>query len=429
MIKDWLKNQLTPEKRNAGLWPDFADALQALYEEQVEPLLKRVSDRKSFFTMHPDDLDTRISEYGQFFIIGDTNKASRPILLAQRLDEVHFKGTDRPIVATFWREFGNLPVSWEPLYAPVDQERFPYGYFFTTASGVEIAKGSYGEFFLTSRGTINVDLNKLYEIYGYAEQDKLVRRLMSDVDRIVKPLLPLEMVFDGITLRLDFQLQEAQDTLQLARVESSGIRPFLFKPVREQVKLQKTDVSYVAGKVASQSRALTPYSLSHDAMPLDAWRLDLNMLIPPVITGSGATDGRLREDGDRVLLDTLGMWGCVIEFVTGDVQRFAFPGWTPSVAVPFPIAQIRKVSYTSEHDAVALVADTQSGVDHVTMPAGHTSWASQTAEPKEQVSRTANIETLKAEMQPGGQGIQSEDAVLDRLPLDAWILDQEIPKS
>jgi len=152
-------------------------------------------------------------------------------------------------------------------------------------------------------------------------------------------------------------------------------------------------------------------------------------LIPPVITGSGAADGRLREDGDRVLLDTLGMWGCVIEFVTGDVQRFAFPGWTASVAVPFPIAQIRKVSYTSERDAVALVAGTQSGEDHVTMPAGNTSWASQTAEPEEQVSRTANIETLKADMQQGGQGIKPADAVLDRLPLDAWILDQEIPKS
>ncbi|SQA80843.1 Uncharacterised protein [Citrobacter freundii] len=43
--------------------------------------------------------------------------------------------------------------------------------FLQTENGVKIAQESYGEFFLTSRGTINVDLNKLYEIYGYEEQD------------------------------------------------------------------------------------------------------------------------------------------------------------------------------------------------------------------------------------------------------------------
>ncbi|SQA80844.1 Uncharacterised protein [Citrobacter freundii] len=67
MIKDWLKKQLIPEKQKTGLWPDFADAVQVVYEEQVKPLLSRLSDRKSFFTMHPEDMDTRISEYGRFF--------------------------------------------------------------------------------------------------------------------------------------------------------------------------------------------------------------------------------------------------------------------------------------------------------------------------------------------------------------------------
>lgn len=47
------------------------------------------------------------------------------MLLAQRLDEVHFKGTILPIEQTFWREFGCIPVSWEPLYAPVNIENTP----------------------------------------------------------------------------------------------------------------------------------------------------------------------------------------------------------------------------------------------------------------------------------------------------------------
>ncbi|MDM2912964.1 phage tail protein [Citrobacter sp. Cpo035] len=278
MIKDWLKKQLIPEKQETGLWPDFADAVQVVYEAQVKPLLSRLSDRKSFFTMHPEDMDTRISEYGRFFVMGETDKVSRPILLAQRLDEVHFKGTDRPIVSTFWREFGNLPVNWEPLYAPLDQERFPYGTFFTTENGVKIAQESYGDFFLTSRGTINVDLNKLYEIYGYEEQDELIKRLIKDVDRIVAPLLPLETVFDGISLRLDFWLEEAEEVMKYASATVGSSCAFLFQPFRESIELQHVEVSYDAGEITPQTCSQDPIYLRLDTMPVDAWPLDLHIL-------------------------------------------------------------------------------------------------------------------------------------------------------
>ncbi|MDW2645993.1 phage tail protein [Citrobacter sp. HN-141] len=278
MIKDWLKKQLIPEKQETGLWPDFADAVQVVYEDEVKPLLSRLSDRKSFFTMHSEDLDTRISEYGRFFVMGETDKASRPILLAQRLDEVHFKGTDRPIISTFWREFGNLPVNWEPLYAPLDQERFPYGTFFTTENGVKVAQESYGDFFLTSRGTINVDLNKLYEIYGYEEQDKLIKRLIKDVDRIVAPLLPLETVFDGISLRLDFWLEEAEEVMKYASATVGSSRAFLFQPFRESIELQYVEASYDAGEITPQTCSQDSIYLRLDTMPVDAWPLDLHIL-------------------------------------------------------------------------------------------------------------------------------------------------------
>jgi len=279
VIKDWIKNHLIPEKRESGLWPGFADSLQTVYEEQVEPLLNRLSARKSFFTMHPDDLDTRIGEYGRFFIIGDTGSASRPILLTQRLDEVHFKGTDRPIIATFWREFGNLPVKWEPLYAPVDQEKHPYGSFFTNANGVEIARETFGEFFLTSRGTINVDLNSLYEIYGYEEQDQLVRRLTFDFDRIVAPLLPLETVFDGISLRLEFFLQDAPEMLVWHHTDTKIIRPFLFKTTMEKLTQQHVSIK-TAMDIRPTKRNTETILLTHDAMPLDAWLIDLPVILP-----------------------------------------------------------------------------------------------------------------------------------------------------
>ena len=59
-------------------------------------------------------MDTRIAEYGRFFVITENDKARRPMLLAQRLDEVHFKGTVRPIEQTFWREFGTILLHQEP---------------------------------------------------------------------------------------------------------------------------------------------------------------------------------------------------------------------------------------------------------------------------------------------------------------------------
>ncbi|STO98927.1 putative tail tube protein [Escherichia coli] len=75
-------------------------------------------------------MDARIAEYGRFFVITEKDKARRPMLLAQRLDEVHFKGTILPIEQTFWREFGCIPVSWEPLYAPVNIEKTPLWFIF-----------------------------------------------------------------------------------------------------------------------------------------------------------------------------------------------------------------------------------------------------------------------------------------------------------
>ncbi len=430
MIKDWLKKQLIPEKRDTGLWPEFADSLQEIYEEQVEPILERISNRKSFFSMHPDDLDTRISEYGRFFVIGETGENSRPILLTQRLDEVHFKGTDRPIVATFWREFANLPVTWEPLYAPVDQNKFPYGTFFTTALGVEVAEATYGKFFLTSRGTVNVDLNKLYEIYGYDEQEELIQRLINDFDRIVAPLLPLEIVFNGITLRLDFWLEEAQEVLKLQSLTSGFTRPCIFQTAPE-ILTQQTSVK-LTDSVPPLLRSLDTFNLTVDTMPADAWRLDVHILIPPILPTGPEIDSRLRKVGSRVLLDTLGQWGCIVELTTGEILRFSFPGWAAAAVLPvediYPNG-IRKISYCSERDAERLILNvpeecrenlvaSQVGV-RAELAAG---------ESGSTLHHEAITDQQGAIFVPGKPTIESENATIDKLPADVWQLDVQMPK-
>ncbi|UVN08074.1 MAG: hypothetical protein [Bacteriophage sp.] len=429
MIKDWIKNHLIPEKRDAGLWPGFADALQEIYEDQIEPLLERLSARKSFFTMHPDDLDKRIKEYGQFFVIGQNGTASRPILLTQRLDEVHFKGTDQPIIATFWREFGNLPVTWEPLYAPVDQDLCPYGMFFTTAAGMEVAAASFGEFFLTSRGTISVDLNRLYEIYGFDEQDKLVKRLISDFDRIVAPLLPLETVFDGISLRLDFWLEEARDEIEILSITTGSKEPnFVFRPARELMQLTRTTIKHPTAAFAPDRRSLDTFMLTLDGMPSDAWRLDMPVIIPPLLPGGPENDPRLRSDNARLLLDTLGQWGCVMELTTGDVRRLAFPGWALAVVLPVAVsdrALIRKITWCSEHDSQQVMMSAQDNGQQMTVK-GQNVTASATLQIPAPImvleGAVTHTQTIVSSLLAD---TESQHIAFDETPADAWPLDMQ----
>jgi len=429
VIKDWIKNHLIPEKRDAGLWPGFADALQETYEDQIEPLLERLSARKSFFTMHPDDLDKRIKEYGQFFVIGQNGTASRPILLTQRLDEVHFKGTDQPIIATFWREFGNLPVTWEPLYAPIDQDLCPYGMFFTTAAGMEVAAASFGEFFLTSRGTISVDLNRLYEIYGFDEQDKLVKRLISDFDRIVAPLLPLETVFDGISLRLDFWLEEARDEIEIVSITTGSKEPnFVFRPARELMQLTRTTIKHPTAAFAPDRRSLDTFMLTLDGMPSDAWRLDMPVIIPPLLPGGPENDPRLRSDNARLLLDTLGQWGCVMELTTGDVRRLAFPGWALAVVLPVAVsdrALIRKITWCSEHDSQQVMMSTQDTSQQMTVKGQNVTAAATLQIPAPVMVLEGAVTHTQTIVSSLLADTESQHIAFDETPADAWPLDMQ----
>lgn len=66
MKDNWLKERLTKVKQDSHLWSAFIDALQDVWNEAVEPILTRISNRKSFFTMDSEDMDARIAEYGRF---------------------------------------------------------------------------------------------------------------------------------------------------------------------------------------------------------------------------------------------------------------------------------------------------------------------------------------------------------------------------
>ncbi|EIH4659276.1 phage tail protein [Escherichia coli] len=275
MQDNWFKERLTKAKQNSPLWDAFISALHDVWNEAVDPILTRISNRKSFFTMSSEDMDTRISEYGRFFVITEKDKARRPMLLAQRLDEVHFKGTLRPVEQTFWREFGSIPVTWEPLYAPVDIEKYPYGSYFATATEIPTAQAQFGEFFLTSRGLVVVDQNKLYRSYGEHDKDDAVKKLLSDFETVIAPLLPLHIVFDGVSFQLRVVFPELAEILNCLLTEVSVTEGTYVAHSNVDVLAKVDDTSNMDNILFDTMPCRTTEKQLHlDAVSLDSWPLD-----------------------------------------------------------------------------------------------------------------------------------------------------------
>ncbi|MGM8575767.1 hypothetical protein [Enterobacter hormaechei] len=391
MKENWLKEQLTPAKRSSNLWAAFTEKMQDMWNETVEPVLTRISNRKSFFTMDSEDMDTRISEYGRFFIIAEEDRARRPMLLTQRLDEVHFKGTTRPIEQTLWREFGEMPVSWEPLYAPTDIVKTPYGSYLATAQEVESATASYGDFFLTSRGRVVLNLNKLYELYGADDINASIRRFQSDFTKIIVPLIPLHIVYDGLTLQLVFKAIEKKENLVFVETQMSFNHSFDFGDKTDAVGV-KTNISFNENRIIkSLKRSLDMIPICFDGMPLDAWPLGMTAIIPPIIPAREEGDGRLytqdmsgrdftvdstvlftySQGESRLMLKTLGQYGCIVEYADSRVVRYGFPGFVDEVILQ-PLAgnwrdEIRQINYLQCADEIRQSASVHERLNEITL--------------------------------------------------------------
>ncbi|MDT0178195.1 phage tail protein [Enterobacter sp. BRE11] len=344
MIRNWVKDRLTKDKRDSELWSGFATALQAVFEQAVEPVLTRITNRKSYFTMDREDLTRRMGEYGRFFVVAETADSSRPVLLAQRLDEVHFKGTDKPITSTFWREFDNLPVTWQPLYAPVDQEKAPYGTYFTTKEGVSVAEEHYGEFFLTSRAQISVALNELYKRYGYIEQEEAVEKLLTKFEQIIAPLLPLHIVFDGVALFISFELTANANEIRLISAGIDYTAKMSYADLQSEIKNLRlaTQMEFVVPAVPVKA---TRRCERFDMFAADAWWCDYqsrpDAAPAPIVIASAASDSRARlftEEGMQYIAIQKGdSQGVTATSADGGSTTTAFPhDGSPEFAMALP---------------------------------------------------------------------------------------------
>lgn len=335
MKDDWFKERLIPAKQRAELWSGFADAIQALLESAVLPLIERTANRKSLFSMDSEAMTTRISELGRFFYINKNSSASLPVLLQQRLDEIHFKGTKRPIESTLWREFKNLAAEWKPLYAPIDQEKYPYGTYFITGDELEDARRQYGEFFLTSRGRISVALNDVYETFSNVNPEEVLNEFVTQFKLVVEPLIPLTIVFDGMGYHLSYEITERQITFTLAAI-SSEIKDgtWYFPPQQNSIYLTDFNTKQrIEDTIDLIKRPVDTLVFRMDNHRVDSWGLD-TVAAPQIRPQSGKGDGRLIVADGVATLQTLGFRGCVVEFTDGTLSDFNFPEGATSALLP-----------------------------------------------------------------------------------------------
>lgn len=195
MVRNWFRDRLTEIKQTSKMWTSFADSVQLLIEEFVEPWLERLRKRVSIFEMDPEDLAVVVDELGPFFSLKNVAVDDQPLIVMQREDEIHQKLTVYPLYGTLKREFNGKDVKLSPLYAPVS-DSYPYGSLFFKKDSLSITYN--GESYLTSRCVITVPADQLGD-GSLCSIDK-IKEFTDVVEQVVIPLLPLRIVCHGVEI-------------------------------------------------------------------------------------------------------------------------------------------------------------------------------------------------------------------------------------
>lgn len=279
MANSWLKNQLSDKKKASPMWAGLADAVQQIFDEQIKPLTDRIASLNSYFTMHPDDLQRRIDELGSFFYFGgNVDQDDMPLALMQKLDEVHFKRTSLPIQNAISREFQGLKVEWAPLYAP--KVITPIGSkdytkkevngklvnALRTKTEIEDTRGSMDDYFLTSRGVL-----QLYSMQ-LAASGNTGEDFSALVSRIIRPLIPTDIVFDGEHLLIHYDIMAPIERLFFDEQSVIDIFDAIHVPLEN---VSDTAITKNATRTLNNRYPAVEGHINRlDAISLDFWPLD-----------------------------------------------------------------------------------------------------------------------------------------------------------
>ncbi|MFM5095032.1 hypothetical protein ACEUCJ_15190 [Aeromonas rivipollensis] len=256
------------------MWAELADTVQALFDQQVSPVLSRLRGMTSTFTMAEEDLVRRVDDLGPFFSLSNRVEIEDwPLALMQRQDEIHLKKTDYPIVSTINREFTGMKVEWQPLWAPIDQEAWPYGTRFTTKEWMPFEDIPPEGWFMTARGVIKLPVDKLRGVFPLLQTvDEQTTEFESILRRLVEPLIPLHIVYDGAQYYIAYILAEADEQFAAKLYDLSQVSP----PAREGLDSVTaiTAITDTYPPINNQGPYLYSYQARLDAFRFDAWTID-----------------------------------------------------------------------------------------------------------------------------------------------------------
>lgn len=198
-MKDWLKKRLTPRKQQEDRWVTLAETIQTQWEENFDPSLERLENLRSYFRAHDDDLAKKLREMGDYFAADMPRSEDKPIAVAWRKLELEYKDLELILYSVFRRHYADLPVTWFPLFAPVNEA---YGSRFKPAEGPWPERKNIPPdgWFLTSRGLLGTDFGHLLAI-GLNKEEYLKKSLA-----LLKRTKPLHIVYDGALWYIRFDI-------------------------------------------------------------------------------------------------------------------------------------------------------------------------------------------------------------------------------
>jgi len=234
-LNNWLVNRLTPAKAKEARWTELATAMEQVWGEFFDPELSRLERLRSSYTADDADLVKKIRQMGDYFSFELPKEADRPIALAWRRLEIEYKDMELILRSVFRRHFGDFPVEWYPLFAPVGQE---YGSEFITSD--YLLEESWSKnippsgYFLTSRGIVGVDKMGLFR-EGLSKE-----RFRTEARPLVIRTKPLHIVFDGFLWYIRYDLGTFDPILDVTW-ESWQRIPLLFGPLGSRFDYLEAD--------------------------------------------------------------------------------------------------------------------------------------------------------------------------------------------
>jgi hypothetical protein len=217
---NWILKRLSTVKQNSESWSQLAGGLQSTINEVIEPVIAKFTSMRSLFTATDEDLTLIENDLGAFFRVDRSlSGKDKAVSLMAKQDDINYKSTLKPMKDKFKREFKGLAVEWSPLYAHVTIAENPYGTGLLTKRQMIDIGVNVDDYFLTSRGVIKLDANKIATLGYTITQFSIILR------DIISNLRPIHIVYDGEDLFLLYSIVDIPSKASISAREVFKVFP------------------------------------------------------------------------------------------------------------------------------------------------------------------------------------------------------------